>query len=233
MKKVRRVALAVVIALVASSIFRLYLYQTFLVPSSSMEPTLQIGERIAVSKFAAIQRGDIIVFRDPGDWLPGEAPTPTPLKAALSKVGILPPATGQDLVKRVVGVGGDRVVCCNAEGELTVNRIAVDESSYVDPSGGTDRIDFDVTVPEDKFLVMGDNRDNSKDSRFHFRADNVAEIDESSLIDGTTGSLEVADDAFVSSEDVVGKAVAVIWPVKDARRVTRSSEPLHRLEDEE
>lgn len=151
----------------------------------------------------------------------------------MSKVGILPPFTGQDLVKRVVGVGGDRVVCCNAEGKLTVNRIAVDESSYVDPSGGTDRIDFDVTVPEGKFFVMGDNRDNSKDPRFHFRADSVAEIDESSLIDGTTGSLEVADDAFVSSEDVVGKAVAVIWPVKDARRVTQSSEPLHRLEDEE
>lgn len=231
MRKVRLVALALVLALAISSIFRLYLYETFLVPSESMVPTLEVGERIAVSKFATIRRGDIIVFRDPANWIPGDATTPPPLKLVLSKIGILPTFTGQDLVKRVVGVGGDRLRCCSPEGQLTVNGIPVDESSYVNPSGGTDKIIFELTVPMNKFFVMGDNRDNSADSRYHLFAEDFSEQDEQSLIDDRTGEVRVSDDAFVASDDVVGKVIAVIWPHSDARRVTKGSAVLHFLDD--
>jgi len=230
MKKVGLGALAVLFALVLSSIFRLYLFQTFLIPSESMVPTLKVDERIVVSKFATIKRGDIVVFRDPGNWLPGDASPPTGFKGTLSKFGVLPAFTGQDLVKRVVGEGGDRVRCCNSKGQLTVNGTAVDETSYVDPSGGTDKIDFDVTVPSGKFFVMGDNRDNSADSRYHLFSQDFGEQDEQSLIDRRTGELKVSDDAFVSSDDVVGKAIAVLWPTKQARRVTMSAAKLRYLD---
>lgn len=231
MKKVRVGVLAVVLALVLSSIVRLFLFETFLVPSESMVPTLQVGERIAVSKFATIKRGDIIVFRDPADWLPGDATTPPPLNLALSRVGILPTFTGQDLVKRVVGVGGDKVECCDSEGRLTVNGTPVDESSYVDPSGGTDKIQFKVTVPRGKFFVMGDNRDNSADSRYHLFDQEGGEEDERSLVDQRTDGPTISADAFVASEDVVGKVLAVLWPSSDARRVTKGSAVLHYLDD--
>ena len=95
MRTVRLGALAVLLALVLSSIVRLFLFETFLVPSESMVPTLQVDERIAVSKFAAIKRGDIIVFRDPANWLPGEAVTPPPLQLTLSKIGFLKKFSGQ------------------------------------------------------------------------------------------------------------------------------------------
>ena len=231
MRKVRLGALAVLLALLLSSIVRLFLFETYLVPSESMVPTLQVDERIAVSKFAAIKRGDIIVFRDPANWLPGEAVTPPPLQLTLSRIGILPTFTGQDLVKRVVGVGGDKVECCDSEGRLTVNGTPVDESSYVDPSGGTDKIQFEVTVPKGKFFVMGDNRDTSADSRSHLFDQDLDEQDEQSLVDPTTGGIKISDDAFVSADDVVGKVLAVLWPSSDARRVTKSSAVLHFLDD--
>lgn len=193
----------VVAALAIAPVLKTFLVQAFVIPSGSMEDTIRIGDRVLVDKLtpwfgSRPQRGDIVVFKDPGDWLAGE-PTPPDhspaavqeLEKGLSSIGLLPSGGDRDLIKRVVAVGGDTVKCCDSDGKVTVNGEALDEP-YLHPGNAPSAIDFDVKVPAGRLFVMGDHRADSADSRYH--------LDEKSQ--GT-----------VPASDVVGRAVAIGWPV--------------------
>ena len=180
------------VALVVSVAVKAFLVQMFFVPSTSMVPELRISDRILVEKVSYwsddVERGDVVVFRDPDSWLP-TPPEPSPLQELLSLVGLYP--EGGHLVKRVVGVGGDRVACCDAEDRITVNGRPVDESAYLPGRTEPSAKRFDVRVPEGSIWVMGDNRANSQDSRFHMN-------------DSGGGAVPV--------DHVVGRVWAVVWP---------------------
>lgn len=193
--------LLLAIALVLAVGIKFFFVQAFYIPSPSMEPLFIENDRILVQKVSYWgdkdpQRGDIIVFKDPGEWLNADETrtASNPVTKGLEAIGLYP--SGGHLVKRVIGVGGDRVKCCDSEGRLTVNGTALDESSYL-PKGTLPSEDpFDVRVPEDHLWVMGDNRSDSYDSRGHL---------------GDPGG------GFVSDDLVVGKVWALIWPWKRAR----------------
>jgi signal peptidase I len=195
LRALREMAIIVVSALVLSALVRAFLVQAFYVPSASMEDSLLISDRIIASKITTnlggTTRGEVIVFRDPGDWLP-EPPPPQEgwqgwLKSSLVFVGLLPSDSGSDLVKRVIGIGGDRVACCDADGRIVLNGVPLDEDYIIGP---TDQVKFDVVVPDGMLFVMGDNRGNSRDSRYH---------------------LEV-DEGGVPAQEVVGRVVVIAWP---------------------
>ncbi|MBM9433000.1 signal peptidase I [Flaviflexus equikiangi] len=165
-------------ALVVSVLIKTFLFQAFYIPSSSMTNTLEIGDRIIVNKLADsvddINRGDIVVFVDPGGWLDDQ---PDPDRSALvdglytigETIGLLPRDSGQHLVKRVIGVGGDEVECCSEGGEILVNGVPIDEP-YIREGTIPSGMDFHVIVPSGHLWVMGDNRSNSEDSRAHMGA---------------------------------------------------------------
>ncbi len=191
----RETVIIVVSALVLSALVRAFLVQAFFVPSASMEDTLLISDRIIASKItttvSGVHRGEIVVFKDPGDWLP-EPPPPEggvrgAIRTALTFIGLIPSDTGKDLVKRVIGLGGDRVVCCDVQGRIVLNGVSLDEPYIIGP---TDQVQFDITVPAGTMFVMGDNRGNSRDSRFHLEVDN--------------GGVPV--------DNTVGRVVLVVWP---------------------
>lgn len=178
-------------ALLLSVVLKAFVVQMFFVPSQSMEPLFRVNDRILVQKVSywsgGVERGDVVVFEDPGDWLAVE-PVLNPVQQALSVVGLYP--TGGHLVKRVVAVGGDRVACCDDAGRVTVNGEPLEEDAYLAQPRTPSSRDFDVTVPEGRLFVMGDNRANSEDSRFH-QEDRRGTVPESA---------------------VVGKVWAVVWP---------------------
>lgn len=183
-------------ALVLSILVRTFLIQAFYVPSASMEDTLQENDRIIVSKistrFTGIDRGNVIVFHDPGGWL-GEGflnPYDTPVGRVLQAVGILPSNSGNDLVKRVIGVANDQIECCDSSGHVTVNGVAISDS-YMKEGITSDQVTFSVLVPEGNVFVMGDNRGNSEDSRFHLDKNN----------------------GMIPLKEVVGRVAMRIWPV--------------------
>lgn len=185
----------VVVAVVTAALVRAFLLQAFYVPSGSMQPTIAKGERILVTKLGDVERGDVVVFEDPAAWLPhSERPEERDTLAgrALEFVGVLPPSDRSYLVKRLVGMPGDHVVCCDAEGRITVNGEPVEEP-YVYPGNDPSAREFDVVVPEDAIWVMGDHRANSGDSRAHLRERT----------------------AFVPMDDVVGRAFAAVWPLSE------------------
>lgn len=194
---VRELVLIVGVALILSVLVRTFLAQAFYVPSSSMENTLLVQDRILVSKLSTeiggVHRGEIVVFTDPGGWLPATAPVggaAGAVRNALMWVGLLPSDTGEDLVKRVIGVGGDHIVCCDAKNRIVLNGVPLVEP-YLKPGDGTAQVRFDVTVPAGRYFVMGDNRGDSSDSMFH---------------------LDVAQ-GTVPEANIVGRVVAVIWPM--------------------
>ena len=193
----RELLLIVGVALVLSILVRTFLAQAFYVPSSSMENTLLVQDRILVSKLTTqiggVHRGEVVVFTDPGGWLPATEPVTGAagvVRNALMWVGLLPSDTGEDLVKRVIGVGGDHVVCCDAKNHIVLNGVSLVEP-YIKPGAGTAQVRFDITVPAGRFFVMGDNRGDSSDSRFH--------------LDVESGTVPQAN--------IVGRVVAVIWPI--------------------
>ena len=192
----------VVIALVVSLFIKTFIVQFFYIPSGSMENTLQIDDRVAVNRipFIAndIKRGDVVVFRDPDNWLPAADIVDSPfviakLKSALVAVGVLPNPAKQYLVKRVVGVAGDRVICCTNTGKITVNGKEMNEP-YIFAGNVPSDMNFDVKVPKGKLWVMGDHRGASADSRFH--QDDI-------------------NKGFVPVNRVTGRVLAVIWPIKN------------------
>jgi signal peptidase I len=204
----KELPILVVVALVVSLFIKTFVVQFFYIPSGSMENTLQIKDRVAVNKVPfisrSINRGDVVVFRDPDDWLPEIIDYDTnkyvsKAKSALVAVGVLPNPTKQYLVKRVVGVAGDHIVCCTKAGNLTINDVEVTEP-YIYAGNKPSEMKFDVTVPEGKLWVMGDHRGASADSRYH---------------------QEDINKGFVPVSRVTGRVVAVIWPFKNITYVPK------------
>jgi signal peptidase I len=195
---IREVALVLVIALGLSLLMKTFLVQAFYIPSESMENTLQVGDRVLVSKLTPgpvdLRRGDVVVFADPGDWLtpPLEVqqnPVARGLRSALTFVGLLPADSGEHLIKRVVGLPGDTVVCCDQRRRITVNGAPLTEP-YLFPANDPSEVEFTVTVPEGRVWVMGDHRAVSQDSRYH----------------------QDEDGGMVPVDSVVGRAFVVVWP---------------------
>ncbi len=209
----RELLIVVVGAVVVSSLLRAFVGQMFIIPSQSMENTLLVGDRVVVEKLTDFQRGDVVVFSDPGGWLQDEpADNPAPWDKALEFIGVPTKSTPGHLIKRVIGMPGDKVVCCNAKGRITVNGQALEESSYL----YTDRdgvqvhpsdVRFEVVVPKDRIFVMGDHRDLSADSRCH-------------LSDLSTNE-GIGQVAFVPISLVVGPAFAIAAPFDRAGRLKR------------
>lgn len=190
----REFTIIIVGALVISALVRTFVVQAFWVPSGSMETTLERGDRILAWKPGGEPgRGDVVVFHDPADWL-ADPIAPTGMAGTLTRIGVflgvLPSETGDDLVKRVIGIGGDTVMCCSPDGRIIRNGEPIDEP-YIYPGDATDQVRFNITVPQGRLFVMGDHRSDSADSRYHLEDR-----------DGT-----------VPVENVVGHAVVIMWPI--------------------
>ncbi|MBE6474101.1 MAG: signal peptidase I [Actinomyces succiniciruminis] len=186
--------LIVLAVLVVVALVKTFVVQTFGIPSGSMEDTLLEGDRVAVTMYDAddVDRGDIVVFTDPDNWLTVTEPTGLRgfVQDALIVLHLLPEDSGHHLIKRVIGVAGDRIVA-DGEGSLTINGVEVHEP-YLKSGRSASDVAFDVTVPDGYVWVMGDNRANSADSRFH---------------------QDDANGGFVPLDDVVGVAKVVLWPL--------------------
>ena len=191
-------------ALVLAVVIKAFFVQAFYIPSGSMNDTLVLDDRILVQKVSYWtgdpERGDIVVFSDPGGWLnPDEVRSAdSPVARVLEMFGLYP--TGGHLVKRVIGVGGDRVICCDSSGRITVNGVPLHEGSYLGAGEKPSLIRFDVKVPDGYLWVQGDNRSNSADSRVHL---------------GDPGG------GFIPADDVVGKVFMVVWPWDHAKVLDR------------
>ncbi|MGW3629181.1 signal peptidase I [Streptomyces sp. NPDC005122] len=199
---VKEIPLLVGVAVLIALVLKTFLVQAFVIPSGSMESTIQIGDRVLVDKFtpwfgSKPQRGDVVVFKDPGDWLAGEKTTKQndpvvikQVKEGLTQIGLLPSDNDKDLIKRVVAVGGDTVKCCDTQGRVTVNGMPLAEP-YIHADNKPSDFPFEETVPKGRLWVMGDHRANSADSRYHRKE----------KYGGT-----------VSEKSVVGRAMVIAWP---------------------
>jgi signal peptidase I len=204
----RELPVLIVVALAIALVIKTFVVQPFFIPSSSMEETLMVGDKVLVNKlvyhFRSIHRGDIIVFDGTGSWNPAPtstAPSGDPLVHAydatlrplFNSIGGLfgTPADETDFIKRVIGLPGDHVVCCNAQGLVTVNGVPLHESSYLYPGAAPSVIRFNITVPPGRLWVMGDNREVSDDSRMR-------------QYDPGHGT--------VPENEVIGRAFVIVWP---------------------
>lgn len=198
----RDLVVILLIAFLISFLLKTFLVRSFFIPSGSMQQTLQVDDRIMVNQLVpqliGVERGDVVVFTDPGGWLnqPGSVtnPTPGPIEWVLQAVGLAADTSADYVVKRVIGVGGDWVACCDANGRVTVNGVPLDEPYVFLPEGETraSAIDFDVVVPEGSVWVMGDNRYSSLDSRYH---------------------QDEPGRGFVAEDEIVGRAFLINWPL--------------------
>ncbi|NLW13199.1 MAG: signal peptidase I [Trueperella sp.] len=179
----------IAVALLISVITKTFFAQAFAIPSESMEDTLIPGDRILVNKLADdeddLARGDLVVFVDPGNWLDDIPEPDVPgwqqiLIDMGEAIGLVPQNVGDHLVKRIIGMPGDQVTCCNDEGLITVNGEAIRET-YVKPGVAASNTTFDVIVPEGHVWVLGDNRNRSKDARFHQQASGFGFVPMSSI----------------------------------------------------
>ena len=206
----RELPILVILALVVSLLIKSFLVQFFYIPTGSMENTLQIRDRVAVNRVPFIgndiSRGDVVVFRDPAGWLPeassvdGNKVT-NAIREGLVLVGVVPNPAKQYLVKRVIGVAGDKVVA--KDQVLTINGKPTNEP-YIFAGNTPSDTDFNITVPEGKVWVMGDHRGASGDSRVH--QDDV-------------------NNGMVPVEKITGRVVATIWPLSQIGLIS-SQDPL-------
>ena len=207
----RELPIIIVSALVVSIVIKTFLLHFFYIPSGSMENTLLVGDRIAVNKFGSlfsdIKRGEVAVFNDPDKWL-GDAPVKegssisSKVKSGLITVGVLPDPAKQFLIKRVIGVGGDNVICCDASGKIQVNGESINEP-YIYPGDKPSEIKFNVDVPKGFIFVMGDHRGASSDSRFH---------------------PDSANNGMVPLSKVVGRATFIVWPLSNLAFIPKGEE---------
>jgi signal peptidase I len=188
-------------AILISFLVKTFLIRSFYIPSQSMENTLVPNDRVIVSLLTPgltpLKHGDVVVFEDPGGWLPGtpsNSQSSSAFDDVLAFIGLAAPADNDHLIKRVIGLPGDHVKCCNVLGQLTVNGVPLDETYIHLPAGVTksDPYTFSVTVPKGDIWVMGDNRNDSEDSAYH-------EVNH-----GTS--------PFVPLRDVTGQAILISWP---------------------
>jgi signal peptidase I len=199
----------VVVAVMVAALVKAFLFQAFYIPSDSMEPGLVKDDRILVEKVSyafgdSPERGDVVVFEDPGDWLPPEEETASSGVAArlMARVGLYP--SGGHLVKRVIGVAGDRIHCCDDQGRIEVNGVPLDEEGYAWEDGADcfgPRFECEWKagpVPDGSIFVLGDNRSHSADSSYHICRD---------LADGC-----IPGDEYVRVDLVVGKVFVLLWP---------------------
>ena len=208
---VRETVIIVASALVLSLLIKTFLVQAFFIPSASMQDTLMVGDRVLVTKLAPgpleVHRGDIVVFKDPGGWLPGEPQETQPawraaVTSVLTYVGLLPQDSGEHLIKRVIAMAGDTVACCDEQGRLAVNGRPIDEP-YIAPGSISSELEFSAVVPAGGLWVMGDNRQNSQDSRYK---------------QGGPGG------GSIPLDNVVGVAFVTVWPI-DRWQVLRNPGP--------
>ena len=204
--------LLLILALVLAVGIKAFLAQAFYIPSESMEPGLIRNDRILVQKVSywfggEPERGDVVVFKDPGGWLTdAEAAGPdNPVSKAMAAVGLYP--EGGHLVKRVIGVAGDTITCCDHQGRISVNGEPLDEDAYIREQGTrcngpmVGNCDWEAgPVPEGSVFVMGDNRGHSADSSVH-----TCRADETDCVPG---------DEFVPTDLVVGKVFVLLWPLQ-------------------
>jgi signal peptidase I len=195
----REFPILVAVALLLAVVIKTYAIQAFFIPSGSMENTLQVNDRVLVNKLVydvrGIHRGDIVVFNGDGSWDPGTAPRDTNFvvkfgQGFASMFGF--GHQGDILIKRVIGLPGDRVACCDAQGRVTVNSAPLTEQSYLYPGDAPSEIRFNIVVPPGRLWVMGDHRLISDDSRNHL---------------GTPGGGTIPENA------VIGRAFVTIWPI--------------------
>ncbi|HEY6277778.1 MAG TPA: signal peptidase I [Streptosporangiaceae bacterium] len=199
---VRSGLLLLACAAVFTIVTKAFVAQAFLVPTASMADTVRPGDRVLVNKlvyhFRGVARGDIVVFSGNGSWGPPPGPLASPVarwyRDVLAAVGLA--SNGTDYIKRVIGLPGDRVACCDARGRITVNGVPLNEGGYLYPGEQPSDEPFQVTVPPGRLWVMGDNRADSADSRDH---------------PGDPG------DGTIPETAVVGRALAVIWPPSQVR----------------
>jgi len=199
----KELPILLVIAFGLAFLVKTFLVQAFYIPSGSMENTLAIGDRVLVNKVVYrtrdIARGDIVVFNGVDSFTPEVQITPPsdPVGKAVDwfgrTFGFAPPDE-RDFVKRVIGIAGDHVVCCDSGGHVTVNGVALQETDYLYPGNAPSTMSFDVVVPDGKLWVMGDHRAASSDSRAHL---------------GDPGG------GFVPTDRVIGRAFAIVWPLSD------------------
>jgi signal peptidase I len=195
----RELPILIAVALLLAVVIKTFAIQAFWIPSGSMENTLEINDRVLVNKIVYhirdIHRGDIVVFNGDGSWDPGTIPVNGNIfqqfgAGFASMFGFGHP--GDILIKRVIGIPGDRVACCDAQGRLTVNGVPLTEQSYLYPGSAPSQAKFNIVVPPGRLWVMGDNRLYSEDSRDHM---------------GDPGGGTVPESA------VIGRAFIIIWPV--------------------
>jgi signal peptidase I len=204
----RELPVLIVVALAIALVIKTFVVQAFYIPTGSMQNTLDIGDKVLVNKlvydFRSIQPGDVIVFNGDGSWEPEPAPaspnsdpvvrlydaTLDPLFHSIA--GLFGTAPGQeDFIKRVIGVPGDHVACCNASGDVTVNGVALHEQSYLFPGNPPSMQRFSITVPPGRLWVMGDHRSISWDSRGH---------------------MQDPGDGTIPENMVIGRAFMIVWP---------------------
>lgn len=185
-------AVALVVVVVA------FFVQPFAIPSGSMQPLLEVGDRVLVDKTAyrdaAVARGDVVVFDGRDSFVAAGAASGNAVTELAARVGRLlgfGATRDVDFVKRVVGIGGDRVTCCDDAGRLSVNGRPIDESDYLFPGDDASEQSFDVVVPTGRLWLMGDHRSQSADSRDHL---------------GDPGG------GMVSVNAVTGRVSMVLWP---------------------
>lgn len=198
----RDIVVVMAIAVLLSIGVKTFLVRPYYIPSASMNETLLVEDRVLVNvlpvEWTGLSRGDVVVFRDPGGWLPPQQLPPKPparaiIDGTLETIGLKPEESSDDLIKRVIGLPGDRVACCSPYGQIVINDVPVTEP-YVQMSGhpAASGITFDVVVPAGHVWVMGDHRYNSEDSRFH---------------------QDLPTRGFVPISNIEGRAFLINWPL--------------------
>lgn len=199
----RELPVLIVVALGLTILIKMFAIQAFYIPSSSMENTLDIGDRILVNKVVyhlrSMHRGDIVVFNGLDSWDPTvpQTASSSPVRRFVNWIGSAFGVTAgeKDYVKRIIGVPGDHVKCCDARGRITVNGVPLNEKSYLYPGSAPSQVPFNITVPRHELWVMGDHRAVSYDSRQHRNDPGGGSIPESK---------------------VIGRAFVIVWPLNRA-----------------